>query len=65
MHDWQVELDAAIDRVLYVLEHGAAAGVELDPLTTIMQRLQARGQSLDLSDAPPVMRMLLAGMMPE
>lgn len=59
----QDELDAAIDRVLDVLERAGAEGVEVDPLATIVGRVQARGTELNLDDAPPMMRMLLGGML--
>ncbi len=58
----QADLDAAIDTVLDVLERAAAAGVELDPLSTIVGRMRARGAELDTSQLPPLMRMLLDGM---
>lgn len=61
--DFDAELAACIDSTLDVLEAAAAAGVEVDPLQTIIARLQARGESLNLDEAPPMMRMLLGGMM--
>lgn len=61
--DLQAELDAAIDSVLTVLEKAGATGTELDPLATIVGRLRERGTELDMSSAPPLMRMLLDGMM--
>jgi hypothetical protein len=61
--DVQAELDAAIDRVLDLLETAAAEGVEVDPLATIIARLQARGTALNMDEAPPMMRMLLGGML--
>ena len=59
----QAELDGAIDTVLEVLDRSFQEGVELDPLQTILGRMRARGADLDLSNAPPLMRMLLEGMM--
>lgn len=63
MPDLQADLDAAIDRVLDCLEAAQTAGVELDPLATILARVKARGQDVDLSSAPPLMQMLLAGVL--
>lgn len=51
-----------VDAILTLLEEAAAAGVELDPLAIILERLQARGETLDLSEAPPMLRMLLGGL---
>lgn len=51
-----------VDGILDLLEEASKAGVELDPLAVILERLQARGETIDLADAPPVMRMLLGGM---
>ncbi len=59
--DLQADMDAAIDHVLELLERPGAEYV--DPLTTIVARLQARGGEIDLSTAPPLMRMLLEGML--
>lgn len=59
----QQQLDAAIDDVLDALDAGAAAGVELDPLATILDRVRLRGAEIDLSTAPPMMQMLLGGML--
>lgn len=59
----QGELDVAIDSVLDVLEKAAGSGVEVDPLATIIARVQARGTELSMDDMPPVMRMLLGGML--
>jgi hypothetical protein len=61
-HDYQGELDGLIDQILGLLETASADQVELDPLATIMNRMQARGLDLDLDQAPPLLRMLLAGM---
>lgn len=61
--DYQAELDGLIDQTLDVLDAATKAGVEVDPLAAIVGRLQARGESIDLSEAPPMMRMLLGGMM--
>lgn len=58
---FQSELDTLIDGVLELLERSAAAGVELDPLATILARLQARGAELDLAGLPPLVRMILEG----
>lgn len=60
--DWQTQLDGLIDGVLDVLEGSSAAGVELDPLATILERLRARGSELDVSSMPPLVQMLLGGM---
>lgn len=59
--DVQAQLDDAIDRVLDVLF--AAGDTELDPLTTIISRMKARGEELDFSTAPPLIQMLLGGML--
>ncbi len=59
---FQTRLDAAIDETLTVLEESSAAGVELDPLATILARVQARGQELNLDEMPPLMRMILGGL---
>lgn len=61
--DYQARAAVLVDGILDLLEESAAAGVELDPLQVIVERLQARGESLDMSEAPPVMRMLLGGML--
>ncbi len=58
----QAELDTAIDSTLDVLERAGVAGVELDPLATIIARLRERGAELDLAGMPPLMRMVLEGM---
>lgn len=55
------ELDEHIDAILRILERAGAAGVELDPLRSILTRLQEQG--FDLDSVPPVVRMLLDGMM--
>jgi hypothetical protein len=59
---WQLELDGAIDEILDILEESSKAGVELDPLATIVDRLRARGAELDVSALPPIAQMLLGGM---
>lgn len=59
----QGELDCAIDVVLDVLEKAAGSGVEVDPLQTIIARVQARGTELSMDDMPPVMRMLMGGIL--
>lgn len=59
----QSRLDELIDGTLDLLERAAAEQVELDPLATILDRLRARGGEIDLAGAPPVMRMLLSGML--
>lgn len=59
----QEKLDAAIDAVLDALDNAQANGEEVDPLQTIVARMQARGASMDLSEAPPILRMLLGGML--
>jgi hypothetical protein len=58
----QQELDGAIDRILDLLERAAAEGVDVNPLETIVSRLAARGQSMDMSQAPPMLRMVFSGM---
>ena len=60
--DYQVQLDDAIDKTLDVFEQAARDGVQLDPLATIMNRLQARGQEINLEEAPPMLRMLMSGL---
>jgi hypothetical protein len=59
----QEDLDAAIDTVLDLIEQAEKENVELDPLQTIVARMQARGGDLNLDDAPPLMKMLLGGML--
>lgn len=59
---YQAELDDAIDHTLDVFENAAKAGVQLDPLQTIMRRLQARGQEINMEEAPPMLRMLMSGL---
>lgn len=59
----QTELDTAIDTVLDLIERAEREGVEVDPLTTIINRMKARGAEMNLDEAPPVMRMLLSGML--
>lgn len=59
----QVKLDVAIDQVLDALEEAERHGVEIDPLQTIVARTQARGGVLDLDSLPPVMQMLLGGIL--
>lgn len=61
--DLQARLDAAIDEVLDCLEAADKDGVEVDPLQTIVARMQARGANLDLSEQPPIVQMLLGGML--
>lgn len=58
----QDRMDAAVDTVLDLLDEAAREGVGLDPLATIMQRLKARGDELDLSQAPPLLQIILGGM---
>jgi hypothetical protein len=58
----QARLDLLIDGILDLLAESVATGEELDPLASIVSRLQARGDTIDLDDAPPMMRMLLSGM---
>lgn len=58
----ELELDHHVDNILDVLEQGAAEGIELDPMASIMRRLQARGQDLNMDEMPPLMRMILGGM---
>lgn len=61
--EFQRDVDLAIDRVLDLLELAAREGYEVDPLGTIIDRMKARGSDLNLDDAPPMMRMLLGGML--
>lgn len=61
--EFQHDVDLAIDRVLDLLELASTQGYEVDPLATIIDRMKARGSDLNLDDAPPVMRMLLGGML--
>ncbi len=58
----QTRMDIAIDQVLDTLDEASAAGVEIDPLATILERVRARGAEIDLESAPPMMRLLLSGM---
>lgn len=58
----QARLDVAIDSVLDVLEQDGAD--ELDPLATILARVQVRGTTLDLEGAPIFLQMMLGGMIP-
>lgn len=58
---FESRLDDAIDAVLDVLTEAEKYGVELDPLATIVGRMRARGEDLNLDDAPPLLKMLLAG----
>jgi hypothetical protein len=51
-----------IDGFLDLLDEAAREGVEVDPLAVILDRLAARGEELDMSEAPPMLRMLLGGM---
>lgn len=60
--DYQAELNTAMDSVLGLLEAAAAADVSLDPLATLLDRVRARGDEIDLENAPPILRMLLSGM---
>lgn len=60
--DFQGRLDSLVDGILLLLKESGAAGVELDPLGTIVERLRVRGSELDFSQAPPMLRMLLQGM---
>lgn len=59
----QKQMNTAIDSVLDCLDNCASEGIEIDPLATIIERVKARGAEIDLSTAPPLMQMLLAGMM--
>jgi hypothetical protein len=59
----QGRLDLLIDGILDLLAESVQTGEELDPLASIVSRLQARGDTIDLDDAPPMMRMLLGGML--
>ena len=60
--EYKARGDTLIDGMLDLLEEAGKAGVELDPLAIILDRLAARGETLDMSEAPPLMRMLLGGM---
>jgi len=51
-----------VDQLLDTMEAAGVEGEAIDPLSIILERLQARGASLDLEGAPPMMRMLLGGM---
>lgn len=55
------ELDEHIDAILRILERAGNAGVELDPLRSIIGRLQEQG--FDLEGMPPMVRMILDGML--
>lgn len=59
----QNRMNAAIDEVLDCLDFASAHEVEIDPLATIIERVKARGAEIDLSTAPPLMQMLLSGML--
>lgn len=59
----QSRLDSAVDEILDLLAQSVDDGVELDPLGTIVARLQARGEQLDTEGMPPMMQMLLGGML--
>lgn len=59
----ELELETHIDAILSTLDRAGELGVELDPLAAIVGRLRARGESLNLEEAPPLMRMLLGGML--
>ena len=61
---WQTQLDAAIDDVLDTLEAASRDGVKLDPVATIMQRMQARGEEINFDEAPLLLKMMLGQMMP-
>ncbi len=61
--DYQGQLRDLTDTILDLLDRAAAAGVELDPLATIIQSLKDRGTELDTADMPPMLKMLLAGML--
>jgi hypothetical protein len=61
--DLQARLDLLIDGILDLLAESVQAGEELDPLASIVSRLQAHGDTIDLDEAPPIMRMLLGGML--
>lgn len=62
MRDYEAELAGAVDQVLAVLFAADEAGVALDPLACIVDRMRARGEELDLDSMPPLMQMLLSGM---
>ena len=62
-HGHQQRMNLAIDNVLDTLDDAATDGVEIDPLATILDRVRARGAEIDLASAPPMMRMLLGGML--
>jgi hypothetical protein len=58
----QARAESLIDGFLALLDEAGAAGVEIDPLAIILDRLAHRGETLDMSEAPPMLRMLLGGM---
>jgi len=60
--DLQLRAAFLIDGFLDLLDEAAVSGVEIDPLAVILDRLAARGEELDMSEAPPMLRMLLGGM---
>lgn len=57
----QRELDEQIDAILRLLARAGEAGVELDPLRSIIGRLNEQG--FDLEGMPPMVRMVLDGML--
>jgi hypothetical protein len=59
----QAELDATIDAVLDTLERAAVAGVDVNPLETIVRRVQARGAELNFDELPPLAKMVIGGML--
>lgn len=58
----EAELDLHVDAILDLIEQGGAEGVELDPLASIMRRLQARGTEMNVDDMPPLLKMMLSGL---
>ncbi len=56
-------LNDAIDAVLDALDYASERGVEIDPLATILERVKARGAEIDLDSAPPLVKLLLSGML--
>lgn len=59
---YEAELDTRVGAVLDTIEAAAGAGVELDPLASILRCMRDRGAQVDLAAMPPMMQMLLGGM---
>lgn len=60
--DYHARAAFLVDGILDLLDEAGKAGVEVDPLAIIMERLAVRGETLDMSEAPPMMRMILGGL---